>query len=255
MKDANSKIVPFATAGYGTVTDFDSPDSASTLASDAEVTYQHLVIGDVAQADQTTGVRTIMPTDPFTDPPLDAQEMAPLPRDHRRDVHLMKHMVCAVNSSLQALFSVDALLGQYKEPDMSRSDMRRRLATASLSLKTTLLPLLGMLKLHYHFATMPPLTPDIEADVRKRRAYTSLHAAAGELLAIDDVIRECDVASVFDDLCDDDSMFGGKGWTQSEPLEDLTGIFQRVRSLGRGEAEGYDVGWWELFVSRDASRR
>ncbi|KAK5115190.1 hypothetical protein LTR85_009948 [Meristemomyces frigidus] len=208
-----------------------------------------LAEGGVAVIDRSITVPHNVPTDPFADPPHDAAIIDRLPRDHDRDLYLMKHMVCAVHSSLQAVFNVDALLGQYAGRDMSRSDMRRTVATTLLSLKATLLPLLGMLEHQYHFSTLPPLTPATEPNERRRQAYASLHAAAGECLDIDDAIRECDAASAFDDLCDEGGMFGGRGWTDSEALKRLTSIWNRVRSLGVGEAEGYEVGWWELFVT------
>lgn len=117
-----------------------------------------------------------------------------------------------------------------------------------LSLKTALLPLLGVLGIHLLFGSLPPLTPEAETDGRRRQACTALQAAVDECMGIDNAIRQCEIAASWEELTDADGMFGGKGWRQTAWLERLTSISERVRSLGHGNAEGYSAGWWELEI-------
>ena len=229
-------------AHYTSSPAYPMPPDAINQFFGAEIMDHSLTNGFAESPNEVVDLDTLiaMPLDPF---------------EHlERDTRIMVTLVQSIMELLCALLSVNSLHRCSENGGMSTSDVQKSCATAMLSLKATLLPLLTQLRTqdtwsrpwsHAYFSA------DQEPDVRKRAAYVALDEAVQLGLGVEEAVGRCEASKWFTAATHDGSgALDGGAWRASDALSVLVRISADVLAVrGRGTAGG--DGWWRLYICYD----
>lgn len=184
------------------------------------------------------------PTTPFTDFPVPF--MQDLPPDRERATRVMTHLLQSITELITVLLSTNELLRYINETSIfTKIQLNENFATAFLSLKASLLPLLAQLENEYYFLPPPP-TPVEERKECRRAAYGALSEAAGIAFGLGEMVRQCEIDGWMGEVMNGVGLMSGSGWKDGPALERLRETHLRLLCLRYGSSDG-GAGWWELW--------